>query len=129
MQQNNDGQDDPNDQDPENPYLKMALEEQQKQQAEKENEKNEEIVVIDKDAELNQPPLLMADGFQSSDSDDEIGHYNNQDKNNNDDDEINETSNAQIEKELQRCGSLDLDMDKEESEVAKVRAEGGKVTN
>ena len=57
----------------------------------------------------------MADGFQSSDSDDEIGHYNNQDKNNNDDDEINETSNAQIEKELQRCGSLDLDMDKEES--------------
>ena len=45
----------------------------------------------------------MADGFQSSESDDEIGHHmnsNNLDKGNNDDDEINESANEQIEKEL-----------------------------
>ena len=64
----------------------------------------------------------MADGVYSSESDDEIGHYsnsNNPDKDNNDD-EINERSpSVQIEKEFQRCGSLELDMDKEEESSIK----------
>jgi hypothetical protein len=64
----------------------------------------------------------MADEVYSSESDDEIGHYsnsNNPDKDNHDD-EINERSpNALIEKDMQRCGSLELDMDKEEESIAK----------